>query len=227
MRSPSPSRSTVCSKPRSVGTSRVAISRLRPASSCLTHRVVRRRLFQPCLLTRCQRFPRPGPVWCPHLCASTDSTPEDRLPLHWRRRSEPGSPSFMRSTPDRLPSRSRRRAPPPRSCNSARFRFAFALSGDASCICRPLAAVSRPRAHPLVVAHLSWELRVWGQLSLNEERGVRFHGQVSGLHLLDLKERVDGRNEGGIWSVIEFLPFSFTIGILVEDLTESLSQAFP
>ncbi|KAH9974092.1 fungal-specific transcription factor domain-containing protein [Lactifluus volemus] len=38
-----------------------------------------------------------------------------------------------------------------------------------------------------------------GQLSLNEEREVRFHGQASGLHLLDLKERVDGRNEGGIW----------------------------
>jgi hypothetical protein len=40
-----------------------------------------------------------------------------------------------------------------------------------------------------------------GQLSLNEEREVRFHGQASGLHLLDLKERVDGRNEGGIWRV--------------------------
>jgi hypothetical protein len=38
-----------------------------------------------------------------------------------------------------------------------------------------------------------------GQLSLNEERVVRFHGQASGLHLLDVKERVDGRNEGGIW----------------------------
>ncbi|KAI0267274.1 fungal-specific transcription factor domain-containing protein [Gloeopeniophorella convolvens] len=38
-----------------------------------------------------------------------------------------------------------------------------------------------------------------GQLSLNEEREVRFHGQASGLHLLDVKERVDGRNEGGIW----------------------------
>ncbi len=46
-----------------------------------------------------------------------------------------------------------------------------------------------------------------GQLSLNEEREVRFHGQASGLHLLDLKERVDGRNEGGIWSVIESLLF--------------------
>jgi hypothetical protein len=44
-----------------------------------------------------------------------------------------------------------------------------------------------------------------GQLSLNEEREVRFHGQASGLHLLDLQERVDGRNEGGIWSAIEFL----------------------
>ncbi|KAH9992334.1 fungal-specific transcription factor domain-containing protein [Russula vinacea] len=38
-----------------------------------------------------------------------------------------------------------------------------------------------------------------GHLSLNEEREVRFHGQASGLHLLDVKDRVDGRNEGGIW----------------------------
>ncbi|KAI9508265.1 fungal-specific transcription factor domain-containing protein [Russula earlei] len=38
-----------------------------------------------------------------------------------------------------------------------------------------------------------------GHLSLNEEREVRFHGQASGLHLLDVKERVDGRSEGGIW----------------------------
>jgi len=59
-----------------------------------------------------------------------------------------------------------------------------------------------------------------GQLSLNEEREVRFHGQASGLHLLDLKERVDGRNEGGIWSVIEFLPFLFTNGMAADDLTE-------
>ena len=44
-----------------------------------------------------------------------------------------------------------------------------------------------------------------GHLSLNEEREVRFHGQASGLHLLDVKDRVDGRNEGGIWSVVGFL----------------------
>ncbi|KAI0057305.1 hypothetical protein BV25DRAFT_1831290 [Artomyces pyxidatus] len=38
-----------------------------------------------------------------------------------------------------------------------------------------------------------------GQLSLNEEREVRFHGKASGLHLLGVKDRVDGRSEGGIW----------------------------
>ncbi|KAI0050334.1 hypothetical protein FA95DRAFT_1555847 [Auriscalpium vulgare] len=38
-----------------------------------------------------------------------------------------------------------------------------------------------------------------GQLSLNEEREVRYHGKASGLHLLGIKDRVDGRNEGGIW----------------------------
>ena len=40
-----------------------------------------------------------------------------------------------------------------------------------------------------------------GQLSLNEDAQVRFHGKVSGLHLLGQKPRVDGRNRGGIWSV--------------------------
>jgi hypothetical protein len=38
-----------------------------------------------------------------------------------------------------------------------------------------------------------------GQLSLNEDEQVRFHGKASGLHLLGVQERVDGRNEGGIW----------------------------
>ncbi|KAG5636297.1 hypothetical protein H0H81_008496 [Sphagnurus paluster] len=38
-----------------------------------------------------------------------------------------------------------------------------------------------------------------GQLSLNEDREVRYHGKASGLHLLGNKERLDSRNEGGIW----------------------------
>jgi hypothetical protein len=38
-----------------------------------------------------------------------------------------------------------------------------------------------------------------GQLSLNEEEQVRFHGKASGLHLLGVKDRIDSRNEGGIW----------------------------
>ncbi|KAH9937840.1 fungal-specific transcription factor domain-containing protein [Epithele typhae] len=38
-----------------------------------------------------------------------------------------------------------------------------------------------------------------GQLSLNEDEQVRFHGKMSGLHLLGVKERQDGRGEGGIW----------------------------
>ena len=40
---------------------------------------------------------------------------------------------------------------------------------------------------------------VVGQLSLNEDEQVRFHGTASGLHLLAPQERVDGRSEGGIW----------------------------
>ncbi|RXW19674.1 hypothetical protein EST38_g6187 [Candolleomyces aberdarensis] len=38
-----------------------------------------------------------------------------------------------------------------------------------------------------------------GQLSINEDEQVRYHGKASGLHILNDKERVDGRNEGGIW----------------------------
>ena len=39
-----------------------------------------------------------------------------------------------------------------------------------------------------------------GQLSLNEDEQVRFHGKMSGLHLLGVRERKDGHlNEGGIW----------------------------
>lgn len=45
-----------------------------------------------------------------------------------------------------------------------------------------------------------------GQLSLNEDEQVRYHGKASGLHLLGDKERLDARNEGGIWSVFFPLP---------------------
>jgi len=38
-----------------------------------------------------------------------------------------------------------------------------------------------------------------GQLSLNEDEQVRFHGKASGLHLLAPQERADGRSEGGLW----------------------------
>jgi hypothetical protein len=38
-----------------------------------------------------------------------------------------------------------------------------------------------------------------GQLSINEDEQVRYHGKASGLHLLGVKERQDGRNEGEIW----------------------------
>ena len=40
-----------------------------------------------------------------------------------------------------------------------------------------------------------------GQLSINEDEQVRYHGKASGLHLLGASERDDGRSEGGIWCV--------------------------
>jgi hypothetical protein len=44
-----------------------------------------------------------------------------------------------------------------------------------------------------------------GQLSLNEDEQVRYHGKASGLHLLGNRDRVDSRNEGGIWYVVVWL----------------------
>ncbi|KDQ32691.1 hypothetical protein PLEOSDRAFT_1073145 [Pleurotus ostreatus PC15] len=38
-----------------------------------------------------------------------------------------------------------------------------------------------------------------GQLSLNEDEQVRYHGKASGLYLLGTTERNDGRNAAGIW----------------------------
>ncbi len=38
-----------------------------------------------------------------------------------------------------------------------------------------------------------------GQLSMNEDLQVRYHGKASGLHFLNASERDDGRSEGGIW----------------------------
>ncbi|KIJ16298.1 hypothetical protein PAXINDRAFT_98785 [Paxillus involutus ATCC 200175] len=38
-----------------------------------------------------------------------------------------------------------------------------------------------------------------GQLSLNEDEQVRYHGKASGLYLLDVSAKAEARNEGGIW----------------------------
>ncbi|KAJ8523288.1 hypothetical protein ONZ45_g253 [Pleurotus djamor] len=40
-----------------------------------------------------------------------------------------------------------------------------------------------------------------GQLSLDEDQELRFHGKASGLHLLSRTDRTDDRNEGGIWKM--------------------------
>lgn len=41
----------------------------------------------------------------------------------------------------------------------------------------------------------------FGQLSLDENQEVRYHGKASGLHLLGRSSRLDSRNEGGIWKL--------------------------
>ena len=38
-----------------------------------------------------------------------------------------------------------------------------------------------------------------GQLSLNEDEQVRYHGKASGLYLLGFNAKEEARNEGGIW----------------------------
>ncbi|KAI6002044.1 fungal-specific transcription factor domain-containing protein [Pisolithus albus] len=39
----------------------------------------------------------------------------------------------------------------------------------------------------------------FGQLSLNEDEQIRYHGEASGLHLLGINAKDEARNEGGIW----------------------------
>ncbi|KAI6120679.1 fungal-specific transcription factor domain-containing protein [Pisolithus croceorrhizus] len=39
----------------------------------------------------------------------------------------------------------------------------------------------------------------FGQLSLDENQEIRYHGKASGLHLLSRSDRLDKRNEGGVW----------------------------
>lgn len=41
-----------------------------------------------------------------------------------------------------------------------------------------------------------------GELSLNEDKQVKYFGRASGLYILGDKERLDMRNEGGIWCVV-------------------------
>jgi hypothetical protein len=38
-----------------------------------------------------------------------------------------------------------------------------------------------------------------GQLSLDDNAEVRYHGKASGLHLLGPALRNDSRQEGGVW----------------------------
>ena len=38
-----------------------------------------------------------------------------------------------------------------------------------------------------------------GQLSVNEDEQLRYHGKASGLYLLGFSAKEEARNEGGIW----------------------------
>ena len=116
MRSPSPSHSTVCSK-AALGW-HLSRCHLTPvpdlvmpnASGCAAAGS-----FSPACADS-MPVSSLGQSQCgaPRLCASTDSTPEDRLPLALAVGVQSRAPlRFMGSTPDRPASRSRRRAPSP------------------------------------------------------------------------------------------------------------------
>lgn len=134
------------------------------------------------------------------------------LSLSIGRQPSPDSNEPPRARQRRITSRS-----PSDSFHSLRSSPAGAGTGTGSAILEsdPMDELEKSRG-----AHADALVSEVGQLSLNEEREVRFHGQASGLHLLDLKERIDGRNEGGIWSVTEFLHFAFTFGMPAQDLTD-------
>ena len=52
-----------------------------------------------------------------------------------------------------------------------------------------------------------------GQLSINEDEQIRYHGKASGIYLLRKKERLDQRNEGDIWLVSNWCYSN--IGVLI------------
>ena len=142
------------------------------------------------------------------------------LSLSIGRQPSPDSSEPPRARQRRITSRS-----PSDSFHSLRSSPAGAgtANGSATLESDPMDELEKSRG-----AHADALVSEVGQLSLNEEREVRFHGQASGLHLLDLKERIDGRNEGGIWSVAEFLHFLFTVEAAVQDLTDFIASGiFP
>ncbi len=67
------------------------------------------------------------------------------------------------------------------------------------------------------------ELRMaTGQLSLNEDEQVRYHGKVSGLYMLG--KRVDARNEAGIWYVAAAEMLSIVFLFWLRSCSKALSQ---
>lgn len=54
-----------------------------------------------------------------------------------------------------------------------------------------------------------------GQLSLNEDEQVRYHGKASGLYLLGINTKEEARNEGGIWQVLAHLFVTSSTDIIV------------
>jgi hypothetical protein len=125
------------------------------------------------------------------------------------------------STPAHLTSTSRSVSP-----SRARYNdpYAHPHSVTSSLPCSSLRRLSVSSTDSLSSADGDGDLTgAIGQLSLNEEEQVRYHGKASGLHLLGVNERVDGRNEGGIWFVS--FPFPLASGELMNEWCRRFPKA--
>jgi len=68
-------------------------------------------------------------------------------------------------------------------------------------------------------------LNAVGQLSMNEDEQIRYHGKASGIYLLRKKERVDQRNEGGIWLVSTWHVPIYSTDCYSQEISESTGLA--
>ncbi|KAF8512680.1 fungal-specific transcription factor domain-containing protein [Hysterangium stoloniferum] len=157
-------------------------------------------------------YPNPSVEWQAHLNALLEKG------ARYNGNKTEAPPSLSLDTNLDLPrerQRQRRRISPSSSSLSPHHlqaTSAHQLSSQSQSQSRPLPAATHPN-HPYLHAlsptsspssspsssSSSLLASAVGQLSLNEESQLRYHGEVSGLHILGMSDRRDKRNEGGLW----------------------------